>query len=98
MMHFALFISAFGFIGFALNTSPIFLFLWVMIFPIGMGSFRPSVGALMAKNAGKEVGKVMGYNTSIESIGQIFGPILAGLLYMQPGTGLPFIVSACIFA
>lgn len=98
MMHFALFISTVGFIGFALNTSPIFLFLWVMIFPIGMGSFRPSVGALMAKNAGKEVGKVMGYNTSIESIGQIFGPILAGMLYMQPGTGLPFIVSACIFA
>ncbi len=36
-----------------------------------MGSFQPGVSALMAKNAGKEVGKVMGYNTSIQSVGQI---------------------------
>jgi MFS transporter, DHA1 family, multidrug resistance protein len=63
-----------------------------------MGSFQPGVGSLMAKNAGKEVGKVMGYNTSIQSIGQIFGPILAGILYMTPGSGLPFFVSAGIFA
>jgi len=39
----------------------------------------------------------MGYNTSIQSIGQIFGPILAGILYTTPGTGSPFFMSAGIF-
>ena len=58
-----------------------------------MGSLQPSLGSLIAQNAGKEVGKVMGYNTSIQSIGQIFGPIIAGMLYV-PGSGLPFLVSA----
>jgi DHA1 family multidrug resistance protein-like MFS transporter len=62
-----------------------------------MGSFNPSIGSLLARNAGKEVGKVMGYNTSIQSIGQIFGPILAGVLYTTPGTGSPFFMSAGIF-
>ena len=98
MIRIAVFLLFFAFVWFALNTSPYILFFWVALFPIGMGSFQPGVGSLMAKNAGKEVGKVMGYNTSIQSIGQIFGPILAWILYMTPGSGLPFFVSAGIFA
>jgi MFS family permease len=39
----------------------------------------------------------MGYNTSIQSIGQIFWPIIAGILYATPGTGRPFFFSAAIF-
>lgn len=77
MIRLAFFILAFGFIGFSLNMSPYFLFFWIALFPLGMGSFQPSVGSLIAQNAGNEVGKVMGYNTSIQSIGQIIGPIMA---------------------
>jgi len=98
MIRIALFILTIGFIGFALNNSPYILFFWIALFPLGMGSFQPGVWALMAKNAGKEVGKVMGYNTSIQSIGQIFGPILAGMLYITPGSGIPFLVSSWLFA
>jgi len=97
MIRIAVFLLFFAFVWFALNTSPYILFFWVALFPIGMGSFQPGVGSLMAKNAWKEVGKVMGYNTSIQSIGQIFGPILAGILYIKPWSGLPFFVSAGIF-
>lgn len=93
MIRVAFFLLTFAFIGFALNTSPYLLFFWVALFPLGMGSFQPSIGSLIAQNAGKEVGKVMGYNTSIQSIGQIMGPIIAGMLYV-PGSGLPFLVSA----
>ena len=96
MIRIALFILTFGFVGFALNTSPYLLYFWIAFFPLGMGSFQPSVSSLIAQNAGKEVGKVMGYNTSIQSIGQIIGPLIAGLLYL-PGSGLPFLVSAGIF-
>lgn len=84
MIRLAFFILAIGFIGFSMNQSPYFLFFWIALFPLGMGSFQPSVSSLMAQNAGKEVGKVMGYNTSIQSIGQILGPIMAGLLYVTP--------------
>lgn len=96
MIYVAFILLAIGFCGFSLNTSPIWLFFWIAFFPLGMGSFQPSVSSLIANKAGKQVGKVMGYNTSIQSIGQIFGPVLVGALYTH-GSGLPFLVSACIF-
>lgn len=98
MIRFAFFILTIGFIGFGLNHNPYYLFAWIALFPIGMGSFNPSIGSLLAQNAGKEMGKVMGYNTSIQSIGQIFGPIIAGMLYVVPGSGVPFLSSAAIFS
>lgn len=98
MIRLAFFILTISFIGFGLNHDPYYLFFWIALFPIGMGSFNPSIGSLLAQNAGKEMGKVMGYNTSIQSIGQIFGPIIAGMLYVVPGSGVPFIVSAGVFA
>ena len=97
MLRLAYVILAFGFVGFAWNQSPYWLFFWVGLFPLGMWSFRPSLGALLAKSAGREMGKVMGYNTSIESIWQIIWPILAGMLYVTAGSGLPFYASAGVF-
>lgn len=97
MLFFAFGLLTMSFIGFAWTSSVLWLIFWIAFFPIGMGSFNPSIGSLLSKNAGKEVGKVMGYNTSIQSIGQIFWPIIAGILYATPGTGRPFFFSAAIF-
>ncbi len=97
MLHIAYIILIIAFVGFSFNMSPVWLFFWVALFPLGMGSFRPSIGSLLAKNAGKEVGKVMGYDTSIQSIGNIIWPIMAGMLYVSPGSNLPFLVSVGIF-
>lgn len=36
-----------------------------------MGSFGPSVAALLSKDAGKHAGRVMGLNTSMAGIGGI---------------------------
>lgn len=36
MLRFAFVILIFGFIGFSLNSSPIWLFFWVIFFPLGM--------------------------------------------------------------
>lgn len=72
------------------------VYFWAMIFPIGMGSFQPSLSSLLTKNAGNQVGKVMGYSTSMQSIGNIFGPLVAGLLYFSRANPLPFMVSAGI--
>lgn len=96
MIRLAFFLLMIGFLGFAINTDPYILFFWIAIFPIGMWAFNPSIGSLIAQKAGKEVWKVMWYNTSIQSIGQIFWPILAGMLY-GINIALPFFVSAGIF-
>ena len=57
---------------FAINTSPVLVYLIVGLFPLAMGTFQPGINSLIASKAGKEVGKVMGYNTSVTSIAGIF--------------------------
>jgi MFS family permease len=41
------------------------------------------------------VGKVMGYNTAMQSIGSMFGPFIVGFLYSY-NHHLPFFVAALI--
>lgn len=49
----------------------------------------------MAGRAGREVGKVMGYNTAAISLANLFGPFFVGLTYaIRPS--LPFSISAII--
>ncbi len=96
MIRLAFLVLVIGFIWLALNNDRYILFFWIALFPIGMWAFNPSIGSLIAQKAGKEVGKVMWYNTSVQSIWQIFWPILAGMLY-GINIGLPFLVSAGIF-
>jgi MFS family permease len=82
MIHIAFIILIFSFLGFSLNTSSSWLYFWVIFFPLGMGSFHPSVGSLLWARAGNEVGRVMWYNTSVASIGQIIWPIIMGTIYV----------------
>lgn len=96
MIRIAFLVLMVGFFGFAFNNSQYMLFFWIAFFPIGMGAFNPSIVSLIAQKAGREVWKVMWYNTSIQSIWQIFWPILAGMLY-SINIALPFFVSAGIF-
>ncbi len=95
MIQIAMGIMAISLALFAWNTSPFWLFFIIPLFPLAMGSFQPSLGSLMASKAGKEVGKVMWYNTSVMSVGNIIGPFLVGTLYAAHPT-LPFWVSAGI--
>ena len=81
MIHIAFFMLTVSFFWFALNTSVMGIYFWVIFFPLGMGSFHPSVGSLLGARAGREVGKVMGYNTSVASIGQIAWPVIMGTIY-----------------
>ena len=80
---------------FAMNRSVFWLFFIIPLFPLAMGSFQPSISSLIANKAGKEVGKVMGYNTSIVSIASIIWPFMVGILY-SIGKSYPFYASAAI--
>ncbi len=97
MIQVALFLMAVSLTLFAMNRSVFWLFFIIPLFPLAMGSFQPSISSLIASKAGKEVGKVMGYNTSIVSIASIIGPFMVGTLYSM-GHSYPFYASAAIAA
>lgn len=78
---------------FGVNRDVVLLYVIIALFPIAMGSFQPSINSLIASKAGKEVGKIMGYNTSVISIANIIGPFTVGTLYAM-GHSLPFLVAA----
>ncbi len=95
MIRVALFLMAVSLMLFAMNRSVFWLFFIIPLFPLAMWSFQPSISSLIANKAGKEVGKVMGYNTSIISIASIIWPFMVGILY-SIGESYPFYASSAI--
>lgn len=97
MIQIALALMVLSLLLFAINRSVFWLFFIIPLFPLAMGSFQPSISSLIANKSGKEVGKVMGYNTSVVSIANIMGPFLVGTFYAVDKS-LPFFVSSGIAA
>ncbi len=95
MIQVALSIMTISILCFAFNRDFYFLFLIISFFPISMGTFQPAINSIIAGKAGKEVGKVMWYNTSVISIAGIIWPFIVGTLY-EISYSLPFIASAII--
>lgn len=95
MIQISLTVMAMSILFFAINRDVYMLFPIIALFPIAMGTFQPAINSLIAGKAGKEVGKVMGYNTSVISIAGIVWPFLVWTLY-EIDYSLPFFVSASI--
>lgn len=62
------------------NTYMHVLFVTIIIF-VGFDLIRPAVTSYLSKIAGDEQGFVGGMNSMFTSIGNIFGPILGGMLF-----------------
>lgn len=77
----SLLLSAFGFVIMTLAPSFIWVIITTSIFFAGNSILRPSLNSLISKLAGNRQGMVMGLNNSFLSLGNVVGPILAGLLY-----------------
>ncbi len=90
MMIFGITLLAVCIYLFGTNRDPIFLYPIVMLIPVGMGSFNPSLMSLLGQNSEKHVGKVMGINSSVVGIGGIIWPIVIGILYAKDPS-FPFI-------
>lgn len=54
---------------------------------------RPSVSTLISKNAGDRQGYASGLNTTYSSLGTVFGPLVAGLLF-DKNLNFPYIFGA----
>jgi MFS family permease len=73
------------------------VFFIIPFFPIGYGSINPAIWALLAKLHSKNIGAIMGYNTSSVSLGNIFWPFAAWSLYVFDSS-FPYDLSAIFFA
>jgi len=56
---------------------------------------RPTINTLLSKEAGNEQGFVAGLNNAYMSLGQIFGPVLAGMLF-DLQINLPYLFGAFV--
>lgn len=74
-------ITAFGFLLSIVASSYTFFFVITMIIFLSTSILRPVLTTLISKLAGKEQGFAMGMNNAYMSIGNVLGPLLAGLLY-----------------
>jgi MFS transporter, DHA1 family, multidrug resistance protein len=91
----ALLLSAFGFIMMTLAFDFITLLLTTCIFFLGNSLLRPSVNALISKLAGSRQGMIMGLNNSFMSLGNVVGPLSAGILF-EVDIYMPYLLGACV--
>jgi len=74
-------VAAFGFLLSTLISSYAFFFVITMIIFLSTSILRPVLTTLISKLAGNEQGFAMGMNNAYMSIGNVLGPLLAGVLY-----------------
>ncbi|KAB2328764.1 MFS transporter [Cytobacillus depressus] len=74
-------------------------FFYVMVITMLFFTFnnilRPTINTLLSKEAGNEQGFVAGLNNAYMSLGQIFGPVLAGWLF-DIHINLPYLFGAVV--
>ncbi|TQR21557.1 MFS transporter [Psychrobacillus vulpis] len=74
-------IASLGFFLSIVASSYAFFFVITMIIFLSTSILRPVLTTLISKLAGQEQGFAMGMNNAYMSIGNVLGPLLAGLLY-----------------
>ncbi|MFJ7827281.1 MFS transporter [Psychrobacillus sp. NPDC096623] len=74
-------VAAFGFLLSILVSNYAFFFVITMIIFLSTSILRPVLTTLISKLAGNEQGFAMGMNNAYMSIGNVLGPLLAGVLY-----------------
>lgn len=64
---------------------------------VGAGLGQPSLSSLISRSAPQDMqGGVMGASQSAQSLGRIFGPAIAGVLFSEIGRGAPYIAGGVI--
>lgn len=74
-------VAASGFLLSILASTYIMFFVITLIIFLSTSILRPVLTTLISRLAGKEQGFAMGMNNSYMSIGNVLGPLLAGLLF-----------------
>ncbi|MEZ5959215.1 MAG: MFS transporter [Hyphomonadaceae bacterium] len=86
-----------GFAGLAVSHEAPTMAASLTALVIGLGLATPALNALIATQASdSERGAVMGISQSASALGRVAGPLSAGVLFDQLGTGAPFAVAAVL--
>lgn len=91
----SLLISAVGFVLMTLATNFLTVLLTTSIFFLGNSLLRPSLNSFISKLAGNRQGLVMGLNNSFLSLGNVAGPILAGIFF-EVNIHIPYLFGAFV--
>ncbi|MHC0038371.1 MFS transporter [Pseudoneobacillus sp. C159] len=88
-------VAAIGFLLSIFATSYAFFFVISLIIFLATSILRPVLTTLISKMAGNEQGFAMGMNNAYQSIGNVAGPTLAGVLY-DVRINYPFILGVAL--
>jgi predicted MFS family arabinose efflux permease len=69
MMLTGLLILSLGMFLYVINPIALLLFAIVILFPLGMGMFNPSLASQLSQSSPHHSGRVMGLNTSMTGVG-----------------------------
>ncbi len=86
---------AFGFLGLALSPTPTVLTIALIVVGLGSACMRPSLSAGVSRAARTGQGVAMGLQSSFDSLARVFGPLLAGGLYVL-GFHFPYLASSAL--
>jgi MFS transporter, DHA1 family, multidrug resistance protein len=90
-------VAAIGFLLSIFATSYAFFFTISLIIFLSTSILRPVLTTLISKMAGNEQGFAMGMNNAYQSIGNVAGPTLAGVLY-DVHIDYPFVLGMALLA
>lgn len=97
MLLIGLVLFAAGFAGLAVSHEVATMAASLTALVIGIGFSTPALNALIAAQAAEsERGAVMGLSQSASALGRVAGPLGAGALFDQLGSGAPFAVAAVL--
>ncbi|MCX7356715.1 MAG: MFS transporter [Alphaproteobacteria bacterium] len=97
MLLIGLVLFAAGFAGLAVSHEVPTMAASLTALVIGIGLSTPALNALIAAQAAEnERGAVMGLSQSASALGRVAGPLGAGALFDQLGSGAPFAVAAVL--
>ncbi|RST59215.1 MFS transporter [Siminovitchia terrae] len=81
VMNIFLAVSAVGFLFSIFASSYVFFFVVTLIIFMATSILRPVLNTLISKLAGNEQGFAMGMNNAYMSIGNVLGPLIAGMIF-----------------
>jgi len=90
-------LSAVGFFGLSVAVGTGAVYLMVAVLAIGVGLSLPTTASLVSQRAGlSEQGAMLGAGQAAAALGQVFGPLWAGLMFDRVGPGSPFSTGAVL--
>lgn len=92
-------LSAIGFFGLSVASGTVEVYLMIAILALGVGLSLPTMASLVSQRAfSHEHGAMLGAAQAAGALGQVAGPLWAGLMFDHVGPGMPFSSGAVFVA